>query len=47
MRCASKSRHPSHHPYRSDLTVRLATEEVNDVPILFGNHVSSRRRGGF
>ena len=27
--------------------VKLATEEVNDVSILFGNHGISRRRGGF
>ena len=27
--------------------VNLATEEVNDVSILFGNHGISRRRGGF
>jgi len=27
--------------------VKLPTEEVNDVSILFGNHGISRRRGGF
>ena len=27
--------------------VKLATEEVNDVSILFGNHGISRRRSGF
>ena len=27
--------------------MKLATEEVNDVSILFGNHGISRRRGGF
>ncbi len=43
----SKSPHPARHPYRGGLTVKLATEEVNDVPILFGNRGSSRRRGGF
>jgi hypothetical protein len=34
-------------PYRGGLTVKLATEEVNDVSILFGNHGIGRRRRGF
>jgi len=32
---------------RGGLTIKLATEEVTDVSVLFGNHGSSRRRGGF
>jgi hypothetical protein len=34
-------------PYRGGLTVKLATEELNDVSILFGNHGISRCRRGF
>ena len=33
--------------YRGGLTVELATEEVHDVSILFGNHGIGRCRGGF
>jgi hypothetical protein len=43
----SKRPHLRRHPYRGGLTVKLATEEVNDVSILFGNRGISRRRGGF
>ena len=43
----SKQTHPTRHPYRGGLMVKLATEEANDVSILFGNRGISRRRGGF
>jgi hypothetical protein len=43
----SKSPDLTRHPYRGGLTVELATEEVDDVSILFINHGNSRRRSDF
>jgi len=43
----SKSPDLARHPYRGGSTVELATEEVKDVSILFGNRGNCRRRGGF
>src|SRR5207249_7945780 len=45
--CSSDLPQPTRHPNRGSLTVKLAAEEVNNVPILFDNHGISRRRGGF